>query len=71
MHRVILTEKHYDLVRRYMVVHRLPNARAATLRMIEEAVANGKVALQIPELEEADAPGKSEGRESVLSQSSA
>ena len=71
MHRVILTEKHYDLVRRYMVVHRLPNARAATLRMIEEAVANGKVALQIPELEEAGAPGEPERREGVLSRSSA
>ena len=36
-HRVTLTEKHYDLVRRFMVVRKLPNARAATERMIELA----------------------------------
>ena len=41
-HRVTLTEKHYDLVRRFMVVRKLPNARAATEQMIELA-ASGAV----------------------------
>ena len=36
-HRVTLTERHYDLVRRFMVVRKLPNARAATEQMIELA----------------------------------
>ena len=38
MHRIALTERHYDMVRRFMVVHKLPNARAATQQMIEVAV---------------------------------
>ena len=37
MHRITLTERHYDLVRRFMVVHKLPNARIATQHMIEVA----------------------------------
>ena len=36
-HRITLTEKHYELVRRFMVIRKLPNARAATERMIELA----------------------------------
>ena len=71
MHRVILTEKHYDLVRRYMVVHRLPSARAATLQMIEDAVANAKGQLRIPELEEAVDPRQTGSRDGVLSRTSA
>lgn len=52
-HRVILPDSHYDLVRRYMVVKKLPTARAAVLRMIEAAiVANGKEEFVIEELEE-------------------
>ena len=44
MHRITLTEQHYDLVRRFMVVHKLPNARAATQQMIEVAAsARGRV----------------------------
>ena len=52
-HRVVLPDRHYDLVRRYMVVKRLPSARAAVLEMIEAAiVANGKEQFLIEELEE-------------------
>ena len=36
-HRITLTEKHYDLVRRFMVIRKLPSARVATERMIELA----------------------------------
>ena len=53
-HRVVLPDRHYDLVRRYMVVKRLPSARAAVLEMIEAAIdANGKEQFRIEELEEA------------------
>ena len=37
LHRITLTERHYDLVRIFMVIRKLPNARAATERMIELA----------------------------------
>ena len=40
MHRITLTPRHYDLVRRFMVVHRLPNARVAAQHMIEVAAAD-------------------------------
>lgn len=36
-HRVTLTEKHFHLVRTFMVRAGLPSARAATERMIELA----------------------------------
>jgi hypothetical protein len=42
-HRVTLTARHYDLVRRFMVVQKLPTARAATERMIELAASNGRM----------------------------
>ena len=52
-HRVVLPDRHYDLVRRYMVVFRLPSARSAVLRMIEVAIdATAKEQLLIEELEE-------------------
>ena len=46
MHRIALTPRHYDLVRRFMVVHKLPNARTAAQHMIEVAAADaaGRVA---------------------------
>ena len=51
-YRVVLPDRHYDLVRRYMVVKRLPSARAAVMEMIEAAiVANGKEQFLIEELE--------------------
>ena len=54
-HRVMLPDHHYDLVRRYMVVFRLPSARAAVLKMIEVAIdATGKEQLLIEELEEVE-----------------
>ena len=37
MHRVTVTDQHYDLVRQYMVVTKLPHVRAAVERMIEIA----------------------------------
>ena len=61
-HRVILPDRHYDLVRRYMVVKRLPSARAAVLQMIEAAIAaNGKEQFRIEELEES-APAQRQDR---------
>jgi hypothetical protein len=52
-HRVVLPDSHYDLVRRYMVVKKLPTTRAAVLCMIEAAIAaNGKEEFMIEELEE-------------------
>ena len=60
-HRVVLPDSHYDLVRRYMVVKRLPTARAAVLQMIEAAIAaNGKEQFCLQELEEV-APSSSQG----------
>ena len=60
-HRVILPDSHYDLVRRYMVVKKLPTARAAVLQMIEAAIAaNGKEQFRIEELEEASPQRRSE-----------
>ncbi len=51
-HRVVLPERHYDLVRRYMVVFGLPTARQAVLQMLEVAVdATGKERLLIEEFE--------------------
>ena len=40
-HRITLTERHYDLVRVFMVQRKLPSARAATERMIELAATEG------------------------------
>ena len=37
MHRVTVTDQHYDMVRQYMVVTKLPHVRAAVERMIEIA----------------------------------
>ena len=37
MHRVTVTDQHYDLVRQYMVTTKLPHVRAAVERMIEIA----------------------------------
>ena len=42
MHRVTVTDQHYDLVRQYMVTTKLPHVRAAVERMIE--IAAGEVA---------------------------
>jgi len=63
-HRIVLPDHHYDLVRRYMVVFRLPSARSAVLRMIEVAIdATGKEQLLIEELEEIEAaPTKRQDR---------
>ncbi len=56
-HRIMLPDRHYNLVRRYMVVFDLPSARSAVLRMIEVAIdATGKEQLLIEELEEIEAP---------------
>ena len=35
LHRVTLTDQHYDMVRRFMVGWKLPSARSATEKMIE------------------------------------
>ena len=37
MHRVTVTDQHYDMVRQYMVATKLPHVRAAVERMIEIA----------------------------------
>ena len=37
MHRVTVTDQHYEMVRQYMVSTRLPHVRAAVERMIEIA----------------------------------
>ena len=37
MHRVTVTDQHYDIVRQYMVATKLPHVRAAVERMIEIA----------------------------------
>jgi hypothetical protein len=37
MHRVTVTDEHYDMVRQYMVATKLPHVRAAVERMIEFA----------------------------------
>ena len=42
MHRVTVTDQHYDMVRQYMVTTKLPHVRAAVERMIE--IAAGGVA---------------------------
>jgi hypothetical protein len=34
-HRISLTEEHYHMARRFMVVNRLPSARIAVQKMIE------------------------------------
>lgn len=66
-HRVILPDRHYDLVRRYMVVKRLPSARAAVLEMIEAAiVANGKERFRIEELEEPAGTSSPQRRDEAL-----
>ena len=50
MHRVTVTDQHYDMVRQYMVVTKLPHVRAAVERMIEiaaeEAVEEGNGSLR-------------------------
>ena len=49
MHRVTVTDQHYDMVRQYMVATKLPHVRAAVERMIEiaaeEAVEEGNGSL--------------------------
>ena len=49
MHRVTVTDQHYDMVRQYMVTTKLPHVRAAVERMIEiaavEAAEEGKRSL--------------------------
>ena len=37
MHRVTVTDQHYNMVRQYMVAAKLPHVRAAVERMIEIA----------------------------------
>ena len=53
MHRVTVTDRHYDMVRQYMVVTKLPHVRAAVERMIEiaaeEAVEEGNGSLRSEE----------------------
>ena len=50
MHRVTVTDEHYDMVRQYMVATKLPHVRAAVERMIEiaavEVAEEGKQSLQ-------------------------
>ena len=50
MHRVTVTDEHYDMVRQYMVTTKLPHVRAAVERMIEiaavEAAEEGNESLQ-------------------------
>ena len=50
MHRVTVTDEHYDMVRQYMVATKLPHVRAAVERMIEiaavEAAEEGRKSLQ-------------------------
>ena len=66
-HRVVLPERHYDLVRRYMVVFRLPSARAAVLKMIEVAIeATDKEQLLIQELEEFKGTAPAQRRDKAL-----
>ena len=51
MHRVTVTDQHYDLVRQYMVTTKLPHVRAAVERMIEiaaeEAAEGGTARYQV------------------------
>ena len=66
-HRVVLPDRHYDLVRRYMVVFRLPSARSAVLRMIEVAIdATAKEQLLIEELEEFENSPEARGDRLVI-----
>ena len=37
MHRVTVTDQHYEMLRQYMVATKLPHVRAAVERMIEIA----------------------------------
>ena len=67
MYRVVLTDRHYDLVRRFMVEHRLPNARSATHRMIEVAAAGDGGSLLAEVDDENDQKGRSEKRHQVHS----
>ena len=50
MHRVTVTDEHYDMVRQYMVATKLPHVRAAVERMIEfaavEAAEEGEKSLR-------------------------
>ena len=62
MYRVTLTDRHYDLVRRFMVEHRLPNARNATQRMIEVAAAGDGGSLLAEVDDENDQRGRSNER---------
>ena len=66
-HRIVLPERHYNLVRRYMVVFDLPSARAAVLKMLEVAVdATGKERLLIEEFEELEGSSSEQRRDQVL-----
>ena len=53
MHRVTVTDQHYDMVRQYMVATKLPHVRAAVERMTEiaaeEAVEEGGRSLRTVE----------------------
>ena len=66
-HRIVLPERHYNLVRRYMVVFELPSARAAVLKMLEVAIeATGKERLLIEEFEELEGSSSEQRRDKVL-----
>ena len=66
-HRIVLPERHYNLVRRYMVVFELPSARAAVLKMLEVAIeATGKERLLIEEFEELEGSSSEQRRDQVL-----
>ena len=66
-HRIVLPERHYNLVRRYMVVFDLPSARAAVLKMLEVAIdATGKERLLIEEFEEFEGSSSEQRRDKVL-----
>ena len=53
-HRITLTERHYDLVRIFMVQRKLPSARAATERMIELAATEGLEGMSNGVIDETD-----------------
>ena len=42
LHRINITEQHYDMVRLFMVASKLPNVRSATEKMIEFGFGTGR-----------------------------
>ena len=66
MHRVTVTDQHYNMVRQYMVSTKLPHVRAAVERMIEiaavEAAEGGKRSLHSVENGHTGRQGIEEGQ---------